>query len=120
EGWRQWATRQEKKLCVTRNERTPLDYDRPSHGSDYTHPRLTTPLKLFVDLHLIAGDHLVGFVGHADYGHQLLEHFVGHTFFLRRDGVGGDAVVALVGDTDGYVDHLLRERIERAGRHDMC
>ncbi len=36
EAWRQWQTRQEKKPCPTKTITNPLDFHRPSHGSDYT------------------------------------------------------------------------------------
>src|SRR5271157_1877617 len=68
--------------------------------------------ELFVDFNLIAGDELVGLVGHADDGLQLLEHGVGHPFFESRGGVRSDAVVAVVGDAYGHVDKFLGERIE--------
>lgn len=76
-------------------------------------------LKLLVDFDLIAGDDLVGFVGHADYCLQFVKHGVGHALLERGCGVRGDAVVAVVGDADGHVNKLLSERIERARRHDL-
>jgi hypothetical protein len=45
--------------------------------------RLALLLKLRVDFYLVSRDHLIGFVGHADDSHQLLEHGVRHTLFLR-------------------------------------
>jgi len=75
--------------------------------------------KALVDFDLIAGDELVGFVGHADDGLKFLEHGVGHALAKGGSGVGSDAVVAVVGDTDGDVEKFLGERIERAGRHDL-
>lgn len=75
--------------------------------------------KLLVNFNLIARDNLVGLVGHADDRLQLLKHRVGHAFFERGSSVRGDAVMAVVGDADGNVDELFRERIERAGRHDL-
>ena len=75
--------------------------------------------EAFVDFDLIAGDELVGFVGHADDGLEFLEHGVGHALAEGRSGMRGDAVVAVVGDADGDVEKFLGERIERAGRHDL-
>ena len=76
-------------------------------------------LELFVDFDLISGDKLVGFVGHPDDCLELVKHGVGHTFLACRRSVRSDAILALVGDTDGNVKHLLGERIERPGRHDL-
>jgi hypothetical protein len=67
--------------------------------------------ELLVNFHLIAGDELVGLVRHADDRLQLLKHGVGHAFFEGGGGVRGDAVVAIVGDTDRNVEELLGERI---------
>jgi hypothetical protein len=44
-------------------------------------------LELLVNLHLISRNHLVRFICHPHHRHQLLEHGVGHAFFLRRDSV---------------------------------
>ncbi len=76
-------------------------------------------LEALVDFDLIAGDELVGFVGHADDGLQFFEHRVGHSFAEGGSGVRGNAVVAVVGDADGDVNQFLGERIERARSHDL-
>src|SRR6266536_505045 len=76
-------------------------------------------LEALVDFDLVAGDKLVGFIGHANDGLKLLEHGPGHAFAESGSGVRGDAVSAVVGDADGDVDHFLGEWIERARRHDL-
>jgi hypothetical protein len=75
--------------------------------------------EALVDFDLVAGDEFVGFVGHADDGLQFLEHGVGHSFAEGGSSVRGDAVVAVVGDADGDVNHFFGERVERAWRHDL-
>ena len=75
--------------------------------------------ELLVNFHLVAGDELVGLVGHADYGLQLREHGIGHAFFESGGGVRGNAVVAIIRDADGYVEQFLGEGIECAGGHDL-
>src|SRR6266850_1589563 len=74
--------------------------------------------EALVDFDLIAGDQLVGFVGHANDGLEFLEHGVGHALAEGGRGVRCDAVVAVVGDADGDVTEFFGKRIERAGRHD--
>src|ERR1700677_1490139 len=37
-----------------------------------------------VDFHLVSCNQPIGFVRHANHGHQLLELIVGHTFVYRR------------------------------------
>jgi hypothetical protein len=76
-------------------------------------------MESLVDFDLVAGDELVGFVGHADDGLEFLEHGVGHTLGKGGSGVGSDAVVAIVGDADGDVEQFLGEGIERARSHDL-
>jgi hypothetical protein len=75
-------------------------------------------LEAVVDGHLIAGNELVGLVGHADHLLEFLEHFRRHAFAESRGGVRSDAVVAVVGDADGDVEQFLGERVESAGSHD--
>ncbi len=66
--------------------------------------------KALVHGHLVAGDELVGFIGHADDRLKLLEHFPSHAFGEGGGGVGGDAVVAAVGDADGDLEgNALRQ-----------
>ncbi len=72
-----------------------------------------------VDLHLVAGDETVGFIGHADNRLQLLEHGVRHALAARRHRVRCDAIAAAVGDAYGHVEQFLGERIERPRRHDL-
>ena len=76
-------------------------------------------LETLVDFDLIAGNELVGFIGHADDGLQFLEHGVGHSFAEGGSGVRSDAVVAVVGHADGDVNQFFGERVERAGRHNL-
>src|SRR5712664_1905455 len=64
-------------------------------------------LELLVDLDLIPGDQLVGFVGHTNDRLQLVEHRVGHPLLARRRRMRGDAVRAIVGDADRDVQQLL-------------
>lgn len=75
-------------------------------------------LETGVDGHLVAGDKLVGFVGHADDLLELLEHFRGHAFPEGGGGVRVNAVLAIVGDADSDVEKFLGEWIEGAGAHD--
>src|SRR5271169_63869 len=63
--------------------------------------------ELLVDFNLIAGDELVGLVGHADDRLQLREHGIGHAFFERGGGVRGDAIMAAVCDAYGDVNKFL-------------
>src|SRR5262245_59654528 len=72
-----------------------------------------------VDRHAISVGEPIGLVRHPDNRHHLAEHGVGHAGLARGRGVARDAVAAAVGDADGEVDHLFRERIERAGRHHL-
>src|SRR5262249_47468645 len=51
--------------------------------------------------------------------HQLAEHRFAHSGLARRGGVAGDAIGAAIGDAHGEINHLLRQRIERARRHDL-
>src|SRR5712692_5926511 len=76
-------------------------------------------LELRVDLDLVAGDQLVGFVGHADHRLQFVEHRVGHAFATSGSGMRGDAVGAIIRHADRDVEHFFRERIKRARRHDL-
>src|SRR5579883_2664073 len=76
-------------------------------------------LEAFVDSDLVAGDELVGLVGHADDGLQFLEHFRGHAFRERGSRVRRDAVVAIVGHAYSDIDEFLGEGIEGARRHDL-
>src|SRR5579864_5011277 len=80
-------------------------------------PRLA--LEGGIDRHPIAVGEPVGFVGHADHGHDLAEHGFGHAGLARRGAMAGDAVAAAIGDADREVDHFLGQRIERAWRHDL-
>src|SRR5580658_3230038 len=75
--------------------------------------------ELLVNFHLIAGDELVGLVGHSDDGLQLLKHGIGHSFFECGSGVRSNTVVAIVRDADRNVEQLLGERIECSGPHDL-
>ena len=75
-------------------------------------------LEAVVDGYLIAGDEFIGFVGHADHLLEFLEHFRSHAFAEGRSSVRDDAVVAIIGDTDGDVEKFFRERVEGAGSHD--
>ena len=75
-------------------------------------------LEAGVDGDLIAGDELVSFVGHADDLLEFLKHFRGHAFAEGRGGVGVNAILAVVGDTDSDVEEFLGEGIEGAGSHD--
>ena len=75
--------------------------------------------EAFVDFDLIAGDELVGFIGHANDGLEFLEHGVGHALAKGGSSVRRDTVVAVVGDADSDVKELLGKRIEGAGRHDL-
>src|ERR1700688_901069 len=70
-------------------------------------------LELLVDLDLVAGHQLVGFVGHSNDRLQLVKHGVGHAFFSRRRGVRSDAVAAIVGDADRDVQQFFGERVQR-------
>src|SRR5437870_4627967 len=70
-----------------------------------------------VDLDLVAVSQAVRLVGHADDGHQLAQHRLGHAAAAGRRRVRSDAVVAAVGGAHREVDHLLGERVERARRH---
>ena len=72
-----------------------------------------------VDFHLIPSDEFVGFVGHADYGLQFLEHFRGHAFAKSGSGVGGDTVAAIVCHTHGDVNEFFGERVDGTGSHDF-
>jgi len=76
-------------------------------------------LELFIDWYAVPGDEAIGFVGHADDGHEFAEDFLGHAFIAGGGGVGGDAVVAAVGGADGDVDEFLDEGVEGAGGHDL-
>src|SRR5271167_610258 len=76
-------------------------------------------LEGVVDLNLIAVDQTVGFVRHADHGHQFVKHGGSHALFARRSTMRGDAVAATIGDTHRDVQHLLDEGIKRAGSHDL-
>src|SRR6266478_6404474 len=76
-------------------------------------------LEALVDFDLVAGDKLVGLIGHANDGLKLLEHGPGHAFAESGSGVRGDAVSAVVGDAHRDVDHFLGEWIERARRHEL-
>src|SRR5216683_6187621 len=76
-------------------------------------------LEALVDFDLVAGDKLIGFIGHANDGLKLLEHSPGHAFAESGSGVRGDAVGTVVGDAHGDVDHFLGEWIERARGHDL-
>jgi len=40
-------------------------------------------LEAVVDFHLVSHDEAIGFVSHADHGHQLFELGVGHAFVFR-------------------------------------
>src|SRR5258708_15890032 len=71
-------------------------------------------LELLVDLDLIPGDQLVGFVGHADDRLQFVKHRVGHPLLARRRRVRGDAVRTVVGHADRDVQQLLRKRVQGA------
>src|SRR5215469_14722647 len=75
-------------------------------------------LEARVDHYLVASDQLVRFVRHPDYLLELLEHRRRHPLAERGRGMGGDAVLAIVGDADGNVEQLLRECVKRAGSHD--
>ena len=76
-------------------------------------------LELVIDFDLIARHHFVGFIGHADDRHEFLEHGIRHAFLLCGGGVGRDAIVTLIGDADGDVDQLFRQRVKRSGGHDL-
>jgi len=71
-----------------------------------------------VDGDLITGNEFIGFVGHADDLLEFLEHVGGHAFAEGRGGVRVNAVLAVVGDTDGDVEEFFRERVKSAGAHD--
>src|ERR1700730_12201520 len=60
--------------------------------------------ELFVEFHLVAGNHFVGFVRHADDGLQFVKHLIGHTLFSRGGGVRRNAVVTIVGDAHRHVE----------------
>jgi hypothetical protein len=77
------------------------------------------PRETVVDLDLEALDDAVGLVGHADHGDQFAQHGVGHAGPARGCRVGGNAITAPVGRTDGEINHLFGQRVERAGRHDL-
>src|SRR6266571_2152500 len=76
-------------------------------------------LEALVDFDLVAGNKLVGFIGHANDGLKLLEHGPGHAFAESGSGVRGDAVSAVVGDAHRDVDHFLGEWIERSRGHNL-
>ena len=61
----------------------------------------------------------IGLIRHADDTHQLAEHGFAHSRFPGRGGVAGDAICTAIGDAHGEIDHLFRQRIERARRHDF-
>lgn len=84
------------KICTDRH---------PGHGQKVPVllDRWQSTFELFVEFHLVAGNHFIGFIGHADDRLQLMEHLVGHTFFARRRGVRRDAVVTIVSYADGDV-----------------
>jgi hypothetical protein len=75
-------------------------------------------LEAGVDGNLIAGDELVGLVGHADDGLEFLEHFGSHAFAEGGGGMRVNAVLAIIGNADSDVEEFLGERIESAGSHD--
>ena len=75
-------------------------------------------MKALIQFDLISGDEFIGGVGHADDGLELFEHGVGHAFSEGGGGVGGNAVVAIVGDADGDVDEFFGEGVYGAGSHD--
>ncbi len=75
--------------------------------------------ELLVEFYLIAGYKRVGFIRHADNGHQFAKYLVGHALLARGGGMRSDAVAALIRNADGDVDQLFCERVERAGAHDV-
>src|SRR5260370_41802141 len=76
-------------------------------------------LEALVDFDLVAGDKLVGLIGHANGGLKLLEHGPGHAFAESGSRVRGEAVSAGVGDAHGDIDHFLGEGIDYARGHNL-
>src|SRR6266508_6747455 len=79
--------------------------------AEYSALPASTAQEPVVDLDLIAAGQAVGLICHSDYRHQFGEHRIGHAGFTGRCGMGRNTVGALIGDTDRYVDQLLREWI---------
>lgn len=76
-------------------------------------------LKFAIDLYLIPRRKTVALVGHPNHRHQFREHLAGHTRIPRASGMRSDAVAALIGRAYRKIDQLLRQRIQRSGRHDL-
>src|ERR1019366_1109599 len=70
--------------------------------SNFRHAGLR--LEGLVDFDLVSAGQAVGFIRHADHGHEFGEHGVRHARLARRGGVRGDAIGALVGGAYGHVD----------------
>src|SRR5260370_282670 len=78
-------------------------------------PELTLNEKLrfegVVDFHLVSTGEAIGFVGHADHGHQFREHGAGHARLASGGGVRGNAIAAQVGGAHRDVEHLFGKRV---------
>src|SRR5262249_56536667 len=55
----------------------------------------------------------------AAHGHKLAKHRIAHAGLACGRRMAGNAITTAVGDTDGNVEHLLDEGIERAWGHHL-
>ena len=72
-------------------------------------------LELLVDFNLVTGGQAIGLIGHANHGHQLVEHCIGHALVSSRRGMRGDAVRALVRYAYSDIEHFFGQRVVAPG-----
>src|SRR4029077_7777212 len=93
-----------------------------------THPgyrwrrRLSIGYRLLasaVQRYLVSVSQTVCFTRHADHREQLTERFLRQSRLLGSFRMRMNTVIAIVNDAYRDVNHLLRERIECAGRHHL-
>src|SRR5580698_7335255 len=84
------TTRSSGRLPLTLNESEacPRKWPWNSRSQKKLETRRSSArLELLIDLDLISRNQAICLVSHPDNGHQLFEHGVGHSFFLRRHRV---------------------------------
>src|SRR5690242_8346295 len=88
-----------------------------SHDAD--HLGNISTLEKIVDRNAVAIGQPVRLVSHSDDRHEFTKHCLRHAGFAGGGSVARDAISTAIGDRYRNVDHLLRERVERAASHHL-